>query len=150
MPFANRTQAQNETSAARRRPGLIRMGNDAGIEQRRRFERILIEEIGTDQPPLFLRESRMRGERVFHFIGARLETGEQITVASLEILQHFGELVGGRLRIERQDSIDNVIRACLVRGVQVPRFGRRFEWAHHHPRRIRAQIQSLPVQKRGW
>ena len=35
----------------------------------------------------------------------------------------------------------------LLGGVEVPRLGSRLEWAHHHPRRIGAQIESLPVQE---
>jgi hypothetical protein len=50
-------------------------------------------------------------------------------------------------RSKRQDPVDDMVRPSLVGGVEVPRLGRRLERAHHHPRRIGAQIESLPVQK---
>jgi len=125
------------------------MGDDARIEQCRRFEGIFVHEIGAHQPSLRLCEGRMGSKRLFHFIGARLEYLEQISMATLKVLENFGQLFVSRFRIERQDSIDDVIRPRLVCGVEIPRFGRRFEWAHDHSCRIRAQIQSLPIQRAG-
>jgi hypothetical protein len=58
-------------------------------------------------------------------------------------------LGGYRRGIELQDSVDDVVRPCLVNGVEAPRFGRWLERAYDHSRRIGAQIESLPVQKRG-
>ena len=49
MPFADGAKAQDEATAALRRARLIGMGDDARIEQRRRFEGILVQEIGSDQ-----------------------------------------------------------------------------------------------------
>ena len=91
----------------------------------------------------------MRGKGVLHVIGARFEDREQIAVAPLEILEHIGQLAGRRLGIERQDPVDDVIRPCLVGGIEITRFGRRFEWAHHDSRGIGAQIQRLAVEKLG-
>ena len=108
-----------------------------------------MQKIGADQSALFLSENRMRCEGFLHFIGARLESIEQIAVAALEILEHFGELMGRGLRIERQDSVDDVIRARLVGGVEVSRLGCRPEWPDDHSRRIRAQIETQPVRKQG-
>ena len=49
MPFADRAKTEDEATAAFRRTGLIGMGDDARIEQRRRFEGIFVQEIGADQ-----------------------------------------------------------------------------------------------------
>ena len=73
MPFADRAQAEDEATSAFRRAGLIGMGDDARIEQRRRFEGIFVQEIGADQLALVLGEGGVGGERLFHLVGARLE-----------------------------------------------------------------------------
>ena len=91
----------------------------------------------------------MRRKGVFHFVGARLECLQQVAVAPLEILKDIGQLAGCRLRIERQDPVDDMVRPGLVGGIEVPRFGRRLERTHDDPRRIGAQIKSLPVQECG-
>ena len=91
----------------------------------------------------------MGGKGVFHFVGARLECLQQVAMAAFEILEDIGQLAGRRLGIERQDPIDDMVRPRLVGGIEVPRLGRRLERAHDHPRRIGAQIESLPVQERG-
>ena len=54
MPFADRAQAQDEAAPAFRRAGLIGMGDDARIEQRRGFEGIFVQKIGADQLALDL------------------------------------------------------------------------------------------------
>ena len=56
MPFADRAQAEDEATPARRRAGLVRMGDDARIEQCRRLERIFVQEIRADQLALDLGE----------------------------------------------------------------------------------------------
>ncbi len=85
---------------------------------------------------MLFRERRMRREGVLHFIRARLEYLEQIAVSALEILEDFGELAHRCCGIERQDAIDDVVRAGLVGDVEVARFGCRLERAHEHPGRI--------------
>ena len=72
----------------------------------------------------------MRGERLLHFVGARLERLQQVAVAALKILEHVGQLVGAASRIERQDAIDDMVGAGLVGRVEIPRFGRRLERAN--------------------
>jgi hypothetical protein len=147
MSFSDRAQAQDETPRSHRRPGLIRMSDDARIEQGRRLERILIQEIGADELPLGLRESHMRREGIFHFVGACLENRQQVAMATLEVVEDLDEQAGSRFRVERQDPIDDVIRPCLVCNVEVARLRRRLERPHDHARRIGSQIQSLPIQK---
>ena len=68
---------------------------------------------------------------------------------ALEILQHVGQLAVPPLRHRGQDAVDDMVGARLVGGVEIARFGRRFERAHDDARRIGAQIESLPVQKCG-
>src|SRR5258705_2521431 len=142
MPLSNRTQAQYEASSALRRPGLIGVSNNARIEQRGRLERILVEEIGAHQSALFPCESGVRREGFFHFIGTRLEYLKQITVAALEILEDLGQLVSSGFWIERHDSVDDVIRPCLVDGTEVPRFSCRLERAHRSEEHT-SELQSL-------
>src|SRR5271168_1943934 len=71
-----------------------------------------------------------------------------MAVAIAEVIEHFGQLAGSGVGIERQDAVDDVVRPGLVGGVEVARFGRRLEGTHDHSSRIRAQIKILPVQNR--
>ena len=103
-------------------------------------------EVGADQQVLLPGEGRMFGNGFFHLIGTRIEYLEEISVAALEVLENFRELAGNRIRVERQDTINDVIRACLISRVQIPGFGRRFERTDHHSRRIRAKIKTLALQ----
>ena len=68
-------------------------------------------------------------------------------MAPLKILQHFVQLLGGRLGIEPEDAVDDMVRARLVRRIEIARLGRWLEGTHDHPRRIRPQIKSLSVQE---
>ena len=149
VALADRAQAEDEPASAIGSARLIGMAHDARIEQGRRFERILVQEVGADQLALRLRESRVRLERIFHFGGPRLEDIEQVPVPAFEILQHLGKLLGRRLGIEAEHAVDDVIGPGLVGLVEVPRLGRRLEGAHDDPRRIRAQIQGLAIEEHG-
>ena len=108
-----------------------------------------MQEIGAQQPALFLAEAHVLDQRLFHFIGARLECVEQIAMTPLEIFEHFREVHGHRLRIERQDPVDDMVCPGLVGGIEVAWLGRWFERTHHHSRWIGPQIEGLPVEKRG-
>ena len=149
MPFADRGKTEDKAAAAFRRTGLIGMGDDAWIEQRRRFERVFVQKICSDQLPLDLAEARMRRKGVFHLVGARLEGRQKVAVAALKILKDVGQLVGCHLGIEHHDPLDDMVRACFVGGIEVARLNRRLERAYDHPRRIGAQMQGLPVQERN-
>lgn len=59
MPFADRTKAQDEATPACRRPGLIAMRGDAGMEQRSRLKGVLMQKIGAEQLALDLGEGDM-------------------------------------------------------------------------------------------
>jgi len=108
-----------------------------------------VHEIGADQPTLLLCESRVGGQGFLHFIGACLEYFDEIAVATLEILEDISQLFGSCSGIERQDSIDDMIRPRLVGGIEVSRLGRRPEWTHDNSCRIRAKIKTLTVQNLG-
>ena len=138
MSLAHGPQAQDEAHAAFGRARLVRMRDDAGIEQRRGLERILMQEIRADQAALLLAEARVIGKGFFHFDGARLEGVEQVPMAALEIVEHVGELQCHRRRVERQHAIDDVVGAGLVGGIEVARFGRRLEGTHDAPATDRA------------
>ncbi len=92
----------------------------------------------------------MGGERLFHFVGARFERLQQVAMAPLKIFEDFGQLGRGaapRYR-KRENAIDgNMVRPRLVSRVEIPRFGRGLEWTHDNSSRIRAQIESLPIQE---
>ena len=52
---------------------------------------------------------------------------------ALEILQDFGQQAGGGFAIECENAVDDMVGACLVGRVEIPRFGCRLERAHDHP-----------------
>ena len=105
MTFADGAHAQNEATPARRRRRLIGMVDDAGIEQRRRFEGILVEEIRTDELTLLPGERRVRRKRIFHLIGARFERLDQVAVTRLKVLEDLRQLLLGH-RPERARAPD--------------------------------------------
>ena len=101
MPFSDGTETQDEAVPAFRRTRLVGMGNNARIEQCRRFEGIFVQKIGADQLPLYLAETCMSGKGVLHFIGAGLENLQQVAVAALKIFEDIGQLAGRCLGIKR-------------------------------------------------
>ena len=146
MAFADSPQAQDETARAALQRGLIRMGDDARIEQRRRFEGILVQEVGADELALYLGQRRLRGVNDLHGVGAGLEGASEPPVAPLEVLEHLGQLPARGLGIERQHPIDDVSGPRPIRRVEFPRLGGRLEVAHHHSRRIGTQTEGLTVE----
>jgi len=70
-------------------------------------------------------------------------------MAVLKVLADFAQLISSRVGIECQDSIDDMIRARFISGVEIPRFNRRPEWADDHSCRVRAQKKTLPVENLG-
>ena len=147
MPLPDRAKAEDETTSAFRRAGLVRMRDDARIEQCRRFEGIFVQKVGADQLTLHLGENHMRREGDFHLVGARLEARQQVAMAALEIVQHIGQVVGCGLVAKRQDPLDDMVRARLVGRFEVARLGRRLERPHDHARGIGPQMERLPVQE---
>ena len=69
-------------------------------------------------------------------------------MTALEILEHVGQLAGRGFGIQRQNPIDDMVRAGLVRRVEVARLGRRLERPHDDARRVGPQIKGLPIQER--
>ena len=101
MPFSDGAETQDKAVPAFRRTRLVGMGDNARIEQCRRFEGIFVQKIGADQLPLYLAENSMSGKGVLHFIGACLENLQQITMAAFEIFEDIGQLAGRRLGVKR-------------------------------------------------
>ena len=93
MSFAHGAEAENEPPVAGWRAGLIRVGNDARIEECSRFESVFVHEIGANELPLHWRKGLVRPEGILHLICARLERFQEIAMAPLEVLEHIGKLV---------------------------------------------------------
>jgi hypothetical protein len=89
----------------------------------------------------------MRRKGVFHFVGARLEGCQKVAVAALKIFKNVGQLVGCHLGIEHHDPFNNVVCPDPVSWVEIAWFDGGLERADNHPRRIGAQMESLPVQE---
>ena len=106
-----------------------------------------MQEESSDKSPLKFGEFGMRRQSVFHVIGARLECRQQVAMTPREIFKDTGQLIGCCLRVQPQDTIDDMIRPRPVDFVQIPWLDRRPERAHEDPRWVRAQTKRLPVQK---
>ena len=149
MSFADSAKAQDESTAALGRAGLVGVPDDAWIEQSRRFKRILMKKIRTDEAALRLIQFRMRVECVLHVRGAGLEDLEQVSVSAFEILEHIAQLPCGRIGIEPKDPRHDMVGPRPVGRVEVPGLSRGPERSDDDPGRIRAQIQVLTVQESG-
>jgi hypothetical protein len=97
MSFTDGAKAQDEPTAVLRRTRLVRVPDDARIEQRRCFERVLVKKIRSDQTALRPIQNDMRLQRLFHVCGACFEDLKQVSVTPFEILEDFRELSLGRV-----------------------------------------------------
>jgi hypothetical protein len=145
MSFADGAQAQDESTAVLRRAGLVGVPDDAWIEQRRRFKRILMKKIRTDEAALRLIQFGVRLKCLFHLRSARLEEIEQIPVTAFEIFKHITELPLGSFGIEPKHPVDNMIGPDLVGWIEVAGFSRRLEGSDDDSGRVRAQMQNLAI-----
>jgi hypothetical protein len=89
----------------------------------------------------------MSSKGSFHLIRARLEGLQQIAMPPDKVLQDLRKEAGNARRIQCHDAIHDVVRARLIRRVEIARLGRWLEWPHNDARRIRAQVECLPVEK---
>jgi len=108
-----------------------------------------MEKISTNQPSLRGVQGRVRFQCFFHFRSTRLEDVEKISVAAFEILQHITQLPSRAFGIKPEDPIDDMIGPGLIRRVEVPGLGRRFEGSDDDPGGIWPQVQDLAVQESG-
>ena len=149
MAFADGTEAQNKAQAALRNSRLVRVWHDAGIEQRRRFEGIFVQEVGADELALYFGKRTVRQQRLLHFVGPALKRLQQVAMPALEILQHVGQLTGRGLRLEIENALDDMVGTRLVGRVEIARLGRRLERTHDHAPGIGPQIERPPIDKSG-
>ena len=91
----------------------------------------------------------MSRQRLFHLVGAELEFLQQVAMPALKVLQDVGQQAGCDLRIERENTFDDMVGAGLVGRVEIARFGRRLERAYDHARGVGTQIERLPMQEGG-
>ena len=143
MTFSNGPQTEDEAARAARHRGLVRMRDDAWIEQRCRFEGVLVQKVGAHELALYLREGTVHRVNDFHGVGTRLEGREQPAVAALEGLEQLRQLLGGGIGIEREDPIDDVRYSLRVRRGEIAGLGTRLEVPHHHSGRVRTETQGL-------
>src|SRR5579859_2541223 len=149
VSLADSAQAENEAQAACRYPRLIGVWHDARIEQCRRFERILVHEVGADELALNFGKGGMRREGCLHLVGTKLERLQQVAMPALEVLQHIRQLVCRLLRVEIENALHDMVGPRLVGRVEVSRFGRRLERAYDDACRVGAEMERLPIQECG-
>jgi hypothetical protein len=80
VAFANGAKAQDEPALAVTHTRLVRVTDNARIEQGRRLERIFMEEVGADQLTLSVSEHGMWIKCSLHLGRARDEQLEQVSV----------------------------------------------------------------------
>ena len=149
MTFANGTKAQDEAASSIWRASLVGMTHNTRIEQRRRFERVLVKEIRTDQVALCFCQHSMRFQCIFHLSGTRREDLKQVSMATLEVVQHILQLLLGGARLKFEHPADNMIGPRLVGRIEIPGLGGGLEGPHHYSSGVRTQMQRLPVQEYG-
>ena len=66
---------------------------------------------------------------------------------ALKILEHVGKLARRGRLVERHDAIDDVIGAGLLVRAEILRLGHGFERPDDDARRIRSEIEGLPIKK---
>ena len=125
------------------------MPHDARVEQGRRFERVLVKEVRSDQAALRLVQYGMRLQRLFHLCGARLEDLQQIPVTAFEVFEHLGQLPRGSTGLKPKNPADDMVGPGFVRRVEISGFSRGFEGSDDDPGWIGAQMQDLAVQESG-
>ena len=118
MPFADSAKAENEAQAAFRRPRLVRVRHDAGIEQRRGLERVFVQKISADQLALDPGKSTVSRQRLFHDVGTGLECLQQVAMPALKVFQHVCQQAGCDLRVECENALDDMVGAGLVGGLR--------------------------------
>lgn len=74
------------------------------------------------------------GDRLLHLCRAGFEYLEQISMATIEIVEHFTQLSRGCAGLEAKNPGDDIIGPCLVGRVEIPWFRGRFEGSHNDPR----------------
>lgn len=140
MTLADGTKAQDESAAIFCHTRLVRVPDDARIEQSRCLKRVLVEKVCANKPALRRIQFRVRLERVFHLFSARLEDIEQISVTAFEIFEHVTQLLLGSFGIKPEHPLDDMVSPSPVGWVQVARFGRWLEGFDDDPGRVWTQI----------
>jgi len=145
MPFADGSEAENEAQAACRGSRLVGVRYDAGVEQRRCFERIFVQEIGADELALDFGKRTVRRQRLLHFVGAEFERLQQVAMPAREIFQHVRQLGGRSLGVESEHALNDMVGARLVGRIEIARFSRWLERAHDHARGVGTQIERPSI-----
>src|SRR4029077_7767631 len=142
VTFAGCTQAQDDADGALGKVGLIRMRDNAWIEERRALERILAYEVGANEQLALLGQCPVAWQVALHLF----ETLHEDFANPLMPAPKFAEdLVQNRQNLflrQRKDSRENRQRTrCVVRIDRLRSCHRRQKGTHKHSRGIRTQGQ---------
>ena len=144
-PTARRLRMKRFAPAGASR--LVGMRDDARIEQRRRFERILVQEIGADEPALLLGERRV-GANASSISSAR---ASKISSRLRWRPWKFSSTSASWLATVAASSASTRSTMWLARVLSVGLRSRGsvagLNGPHDDPRRIGAQVERLPVQE---
>ena len=64
---------------------------------------------------------------------------------TLEVLKHLAQLLRGSFGTEPEYSVNDMIGADLIGGVEIARLSRWFEGPDDDPGRVRAQVEALAI-----
>ena len=106
-----------------------------------------MQEICADQTFLEQRKFVVIGKRVFHFPRPRLECRKQVVMPTVKIFEDIGEHKFCCFRTHAQDAIDDMISAGFVGWIEVAWLHSGLERTYDDPRRIRAKVKCLTIQK---
>ncbi len=147
MALAYRTKTEDETQASVGNAGLVRVRNDAGIEERRSLECVFLEEVCADQPPLGRGKGAMAVDHDVHLRRPRIAAFGKVAMTALEALKRGAQPLLRPGIIERQNPVDDVVGAVEVGGIVIERLSGRLEISEDHAPCIGMQGERLTLKK---
>ena len=109
VPFADRSQAQDEALLPGAEPTLVGGGDDGRVGERRSFDGVLVCEVGPDEEPPLHGELIPVGDQAGHTLVVAQQRAIKVRVPLGELRERRGERRGDRSLREGQDPIDDLL-----------------------------------------
>ena len=107
MAFTDGPQAHHEASVARTQVALVRVGHDRGVAERRALDRVLLGEVGADQPASSGRQLGRVLDPVRDQLEVLIQGGAEIGVPARERGHDLGQRRRRLVVIELQHPLDD-------------------------------------------
>ena len=150
MTLAGGTHAQDDADGALGKVGLIRMRDNARIEERRALERILACKVGANEQLAFFGHWPVAWQVALHLLKTLHEDFPNPLVPTPKLAKNLLQNRQNLFLRQRKDSRENLKRArCVVRIDRLWSGHRRQKGTHKHARSIRTQDQWKPANRDG-